>query len=366
MSAPVHARLTRLVYVAQAFRSAAPRAARAIVMSLAVLATLAGIAQPARAQETIEYYGTDHVGSVRVVFDANGTVISRADYLPYGEEVFAPTGQMPAQQFTGQARDGEAGQDYFHARMYQPRTGRFNAVDPVFNALANPQKWNRYSYAINRPTSLTDTHGLDPTNHPDYDWIMGGLLNGPTVGRAFGDRGGGGGGFRSEFSLAAERAHEDRLEADFWEGIIDNYVPTGKLYETDVALVTDINPIMQLAHSITGWEWAKNIFIEPGTGSFRAGTAYSSQSAHHIDPMDAIYNATDQRRGSVWGGLFHTHPSGFPRLSRPGDAWGGGQGDIEFANSLGVAIYSGASTEIWAYYPPAWTGGSPREVRISR
>ncbi len=120
-------------------------------------------ATPARAQETIEYYGTDHLGSVRVVFDAAGTVLARADYLPYGEEL-ATIGPVPAQKFTGQARDAEAGQDYFHARMYQPRTGRFNAVDPVYAGLFQPQKWNRYEYALNNPVALTDPSGLDPRN----------------------------------------------------------------------------------------------------------------------------------------------------------------------------------------------------------
>ena len=79
------------------------------------------------AQEVIEYYGTDALGSVRVVFNASGTLLARTDYLPYGEEL-ATDGPATTEKFTGQARDAEAGQDYFHARMYQPRTGRFSAV----------------------------------------------------------------------------------------------------------------------------------------------------------------------------------------------------------------------------------------------
>lgn len=67
---------------------------------------------------------------------------------------------MPAERFTGQARDGEAGLDYFHARQYQPRTGRFNAVDPVYAGLFDPQQWNRYAYAVNRPTSVVDPTGM--------------------------------------------------------------------------------------------------------------------------------------------------------------------------------------------------------------
>ncbi len=60
------------------------------------------------AQETVEYYGTDALGSVRVVFDPAGTVKARTDYLPFGEEG-ATTASMPVEHFVGQARDGDAG-----------------------------------------------------------------------------------------------------------------------------------------------------------------------------------------------------------------------------------------------------------------
>ena len=108
-------------------------------------------------------YGTDALGSVRVVFDQSGGVIARADYLPFGEEVFAP-GPMPAERFTGQTRDGEAGLDYLHARTFSPRLGRFTAVDPVAPSLGAPQQWNRYTYVTNSPMAFVDPSGLDPSS----------------------------------------------------------------------------------------------------------------------------------------------------------------------------------------------------------
>jgi hypothetical protein len=59
----------------------------------------------AQVQEVVEYYATDGVGSVRVVLNASGQVVARADYQPFGE-LFAPVGELPPQQFTGQPRDG--------------------------------------------------------------------------------------------------------------------------------------------------------------------------------------------------------------------------------------------------------------------
>lgn len=145
-----------------AWASLAAKAFHGLLLALACAA-------PAKAQEVVEYYGTDHLGSIRIVVDAAGNLIARADYLPYGEEAFAETGPLPAQQFTGQARDGEVGQDYFHARMYQRRNGRFISVDPVFNAMTDPQKWNRYSYVGNRPLRFIDPSGKDPLA---FSWVL--------------------------------------------------------------------------------------------------------------------------------------------------------------------------------------------------
>jgi RHS repeat-associated protein len=117
--------------------------------------------------ETIEYYGYDAIGSTRVVFASNGSVLARGDYLPFGEPLAADN--LPPEQFTGQARDPEAGFDYFNARRYHDRLGRFGTSDPVFaNALLDPQQWNRYAYARNNPLSLTDPSGLCTPEVPGH------------------------------------------------------------------------------------------------------------------------------------------------------------------------------------------------------
>jgi RHS repeat-associated protein len=121
------------------------------------------------AQEVVEYYATDAVGSIRVVFAPDGTVKARSDYLPFGEEwqSATPGGPLPSQRFTGQQRDSEENLDYFNARSLQTRTGRFIRVDPVFSGLSNPQRWNRYSYALNSPLKFTDPSGLIPIERRD-------------------------------------------------------------------------------------------------------------------------------------------------------------------------------------------------------
>ena len=124
------------------------------------------------------YLTTDHLGSTRLVTDADGNVVARHDYLPFGEEVPAgsagrtgPWGAFDSvsQKFTGQERDQETGLDFFQARHFSNVLGRFLSADPG-NAgadLSDPQTWNGYSYVRNNPLALVDPSGMDATDPGD-------------------------------------------------------------------------------------------------------------------------------------------------------------------------------------------------------
>jgi RHS repeat-associated protein len=146
------------------------RAPSRIAAPLARLAALACLATPASAQ-LVEYYHTDLVGNVRAVTDEKKNVIERHDYLPFGEECTVgacasnpAVGAGQARKFTGKERDTETGLDYFGARYYGSRIGRFSTVDPALNiqaALVSPQRWNRYAYGLNNPLRNVDPDGRD-------------------------------------------------------------------------------------------------------------------------------------------------------------------------------------------------------------
>ena len=134
------------------------RDSRPAGLSALLLALLA--APPARAQ-VVEYYHTDAIGNVRAITDASGNVIERHDYQPYGEEWLPQGGTQPL-RFTGKERDVETGLDYFGARYYGSKIGRFTTTDPVYTwqeNLVDPQRWNRYAYARNNPLRYTDPDG---------------------------------------------------------------------------------------------------------------------------------------------------------------------------------------------------------------
>ncbi|MBV9760502.1 MAG: RHS repeat protein [Acidobacteriaceae bacterium] len=117
------------------------------------------------------YLTYDHLGSLRMVTDANANVIARHDYIPFGEEI--PGGiagrnsqfdgyDNVNQKFTGKERDAESGLDYFGARYYGSSMGRFMSPDhPLIDQHPeNPQSWNLYAYARNNPLINIDPTGL--------------------------------------------------------------------------------------------------------------------------------------------------------------------------------------------------------------
>lgn len=119
------------------------------------------------------YITTDHLGTPRVITKANGEVLGRHDYQPFGEEIddsfggrvntngYAAADKL-RQQFTGKERDSETNLDYFGARYYSSTYGRFTSPDPLLNSgrPANPQTWNRYAYTLNNPLKFIDPNGL--------------------------------------------------------------------------------------------------------------------------------------------------------------------------------------------------------------
>ena len=121
----------------------------------------------------VAYTTADHLGSPRITTDANGAVISRRDFHPFGEEVFTAqrttglgySADTVRQKFTGYERDVETGLDFAQARYNSSTLGRFSSPDPLLLSatLDNPQSWNRYVYVLNSPLSLVDKDGLFPS-----------------------------------------------------------------------------------------------------------------------------------------------------------------------------------------------------------
>ncbi len=131
-------------------------------VAVVLLWPVAGFGQ---APQVVEYYDTDALGSVRAVSNAQGQLIARHDFLPFGEELAPQSPPADKKLFTGQERDFETGQDYFNARQLRTDLGRFLIVDPASigpGAFLDPQLWNRYAYGKNNPLRFVDANGRWP------------------------------------------------------------------------------------------------------------------------------------------------------------------------------------------------------------
>ena len=104
----------------------------------------------------------DHLGSAQTGTDQSGNVVWREQYTPFGEKWQATAANDDQAGFTGHITDSATGLTYMQARYYDPTIGRFLSIDPVgfMESGYNPGMFNRYSYAVNNPTNLTDPTGM--------------------------------------------------------------------------------------------------------------------------------------------------------------------------------------------------------------
>ena len=121
-------------------------------------------------QTTMYYFHTDHLGSISVITDQNGSVLQRLSYDAWGKtRLFTGAdGQPPASPttrgFTGQEELSVSGLVHLNGRVYDPTFGRMISADPTVPDPLDPQAWNRYSYVGNDPLSFTDPSG--------FSWLL--------------------------------------------------------------------------------------------------------------------------------------------------------------------------------------------------
>jgi len=134
-----------------------------IVLTLLVSASI-------RAAE-VTYYHTDAMGTPLAISDAQGKVVWKGGYLPFGEEHdIVSNPEKNKRRFVGKEKDEESGLHYFGARYMDEKSGRFISPDPVYAVdpatsktntalLANPLRLNRYVYGLNNPYRYVDPDG---------------------------------------------------------------------------------------------------------------------------------------------------------------------------------------------------------------
>lgn len=129
---------------------------------------------------TQSYLYKDHLGSVDVITDAVGTVISNLSFNEWGERRNATSFNPPTASdiltftqylltaatktnrgFTGHEMLDEVGLVHMNGRIYDARLARFLQADPLVQSPTHTQSYNRYSYVWNNPLNATDPSGFE-------------------------------------------------------------------------------------------------------------------------------------------------------------------------------------------------------------
>ena len=103
----------------------------------------------------------DGLGSVRGVLNSNGTIDGNVAYC---YDAFGNTiGTAPSAtdyRYAGERLDTTTGWYYLRQRYYDPKTGRFNRLDPFWGNASDPQSLHKYTYCHGDPVNHVDPSGL--------------------------------------------------------------------------------------------------------------------------------------------------------------------------------------------------------------
>lgn len=99
---------------------------------------------------------TDHLGSVREVWDSCGNIVQEMRYDAYGKVIYDSNPGFQPFGFAGGLYDHKTGLVRFGARDYDSVTGRWLSKDPI---LFEGGDTNLYGFAINDPINFIDPEG---------------------------------------------------------------------------------------------------------------------------------------------------------------------------------------------------------------
>ncbi|WP_339133397.1 MAG: RHS repeat-associated core domain-containing protein [Candidatus Electrothrix sp. GW3-4] len=109
-----------------------------------------------KSAEGAYYYINNHLGAPQIITNDSGTVVWRAEYLPFGKVNISVSQIENNLRFPGQYYDAETGLHYNWNRYYDPETGRYIAADPI--GLGGGM--NLYAYVGGDPVNGVDPMGL--------------------------------------------------------------------------------------------------------------------------------------------------------------------------------------------------------------
>ena len=123
-----------------------------------------GVIRSGNSQE-INYFITDHLGSVRAIVNSAGTPVEQNDYYAFGAKHVRSNYAQNSNRFdfNGKEEQTTGDLDYldYGARPYDPTLGRWFNVDPLAECYLNQSP---YKFCSNNPMLFVDLDGM-------YEWL---------------------------------------------------------------------------------------------------------------------------------------------------------------------------------------------------
>jgi RHS repeat-associated protein len=133
--------------------------------ALVLIHTDEGMVNVAGATYTYEYHIKDHLGNIRVAFEAGGTTWSQLnEYYPFGMiSSSSSSGTNNKYRYNGKELQDELSLNWYDygARFYDPQIGRWHVIDSKAEKYYSK---SQYIYALNNPLKFLDQDGNDVLN----------------------------------------------------------------------------------------------------------------------------------------------------------------------------------------------------------
>lgn len=120
-----------------------------------------------------QFYLTDHLGNVRIMYDKNGEVLQEDHYYAFGltmggqsytHDMLTKFQAKNEYLYNGKEFQSEGGLDLYDygARFYDPVIARWSTVDPLAESYYS---WSPYCYVMNNPLKYIDPTGMWVDNY---------------------------------------------------------------------------------------------------------------------------------------------------------------------------------------------------------
>ena len=124
--------------------------------------------------QKVNYFFTDHLGSVRAILDKTGEIVEQNDYYPFGAKHVRDDYIVSDNRYKYNGKEEQILGDLryldYGARMYACELARWLCIDPKVEKYVNVSP---YSYCANNPIILIDVGGeyIDPASLSAWNFL---------------------------------------------------------------------------------------------------------------------------------------------------------------------------------------------------